>query len=237
MRSKRVRVLGRLGVAAAALLLVAAQGASAAPPPRTASRPAPTRAPQVEGATHLRLPKGLSTAPVQVMVQLAADPVTVADANTDQTMSASQKQQVKNSLKAQQAPVAARIQALGGKVTKSYQSAYNGLRVTIASDKLVDLSAIAGVAGVHAITPKAIDNVHGVPLIGAPQVWDGVNGLHGEGIKIADIDTGIDYTHADLAGPGTVQAYQDALANDTTAADPSMFGPGAPRVKGGTDLV
>ena len=46
------------------------------------------------------------------------------------------------------------------------------------------------------------DNTNGVPLIGAPTVWDGVDGLHGEGMKIAIIDTGIDYTHADFGGPG-----------------------------------
>ena len=47
------------------------------------------------------------------------------------------------------------------------------------------------------------DNTRGVSLIGAPAVWDGVNGLHGEKIKIAVIDTGIDYTHANFGGPGT----------------------------------
>ncbi len=55
-------------------------------------------------------------------------------------------------------------------------------------------------------------NIHGIPLIGAPQVWDGLNGLHGEGIKIADIDTGIDYTHADFGGSGNPADYQTALA-------------------------
>ena len=51
-------------------------------------------------------------------------------------------------------------------------------------------------------------------------VWDGPNGLHGEGIKIGVIDTGVDYTHADFAGPGTAAAYQTALAQDT--ADPTL---------------
>jgi subtilisin family serine protease len=51
-----------------------------------------------------------------------------------------------------------------------------------------------------------LTNVRGVPYIGAPSVWDGVAGLHGEGIKIGIIDTGLDYTHANFGGPGTVGA-------------------------------
>ena len=62
-------------------------------------------------------------------------------------------------------------------------------------------------------------------------------GVRGEGIKIAVIDTGIDYTHANFGGPGTVAAYNAAHATERAPADPALFGPNAPKVKGGTDLV
>ena len=81
------------------------------------------------------------------------------------------------------------------------------------------------------------DNVNGVQLIGAPGVWAGLAGFHGENIKIAVIDTGIDYTHANFGGPGTTAAYAAADAADVLPASPSLFGPAAPRVKGGIDLV
>ena len=61
--------------------------------------------------------------------------------------------------------------------------------------------------------------------------------MHGEGVKVAIIDTGIDYTHANFGGPGTPAAYAAAHANETQPANPSLFGPLAPRVKGGIDLV
>jgi subtilisin family serine protease len=76
-----------------------------------------------------------------------------------------------------------------------------------------------------------------VPFIGAPLVWQGTPGFRGEGMKIAIIDTGIDYTHANFGGPGTVAAFVAAEATSTQPADPALFGPNAPKVKGGTDLV
>jgi subtilisin family serine protease len=54
---------------------------------------------------------------------------------------------------------------------------------------------------------------------------------------VAVIDTGVDYTHANFGGPGTVTAWKTAFAKSTGPADPTLFGPDAPKVKGGVDLV
>ena len=50
-----------------------------------------------------------------------------------------------------------------------------------------------------------------VPLIGAPAVWE--TGLHGDGIKIAILDTGIDAAHPDL----------DDLDDDPGTNDPKVL--------------
>jgi subtilisin family serine protease len=181
--------------------------------------------------------RAMSTRPVTVMVETTGDAVTVAEAKAGHKLSRDERAAIRSRLKDRQAAVAKRVRELGGKVGASYQAAYNGLKVTIATRKVPALNRIDGVAGVHALTPKKFSNVRGVPLIGAPQAWDGVNGFSGQGIKIGIIDTGIDYTHADFGGPGTPAAYDAAHADETQSADPSLFGPDAPRVKGGTDLV
>ncbi len=56
-------------------------------------------------------------------------------------------------------------------------------------------------------------------------------GITGKGIKVGVIDTGIDYTHALLKGPGTEEAYK--------SIDPSQLTPLFPneKVVGGIDLV
>ncbi|WP_426560645.1 S8 family serine peptidase [Angustibacter sp. McL0619] len=188
-------------------------------------------------ATKLKTPIGLSDAQITVVVQLAAPPVALAQAAASSQLSRSQQSDRRAQLKADQRPVVDRARALGGTVLGQYQSAYNGVKVQISRSKVGALSALPGVVGVHEVQLMKPDNVHGVPLIGAPAVWDGVAGKHGEGIKVAIIDTGIDYTHADFGGPGTVAAYTAAHAAETSAADPALFGPGAPKVKGGIDLA
>ena len=79
-------------------------------------------------------------------------------------------------------------------------------------------------------------------MIAAPQAWQTFSGADpGKGIKVADVDSGVDYTHADFGGPGTPEAYAAAHAKaDDVALDPSVsgwFGPAAPKVKGGYDFV
>ncbi len=96
------------------------------------------------------------------------------------------------------------------------------------------LQHIAGVQAVYPIAPKTPSLSYSVQLVHAPQVWsDGVPGDLGENSTIAIIDTGIDYTHADLGGPGTTAAYRTALASDTAA--PTYPDPN--KVLGGYDFV
>jgi len=232
-----------IALAAAALVaLSAVSAAGAASNPIVAPNAGRSFAPVFQ-------PLGISSKPTTVVVQLSGDPITVADSDSATPLSQGQKDSIRSQLRSQQAPVAQRIQALGGHVLASYQAAYNGFKVQIAANQTSALAALPGVTGVYQLPTYKPDNIHGIPLVGGPQVWDPILGgnFHGEGIKIADIDTGIDFTHADFGGPGTPGAY--ALAEASPTADPTStsycmtptltpcFGPLAPKVKGGIDLV
>jgi minor extracellular serine protease Vpr len=184
-----------------------------------------------------KLPPGLDTTPVKVVVLLAGQPVALVEEAAGRKLSRSEKNAVKSQRKNEQGAITSQIVAAGGTILQTFQSALNGIEVQIASNKVNALRSIPGVVDVKGVNRYERDNLIGIPRVQAPAVWSGIPGFRGEGIKIAVIDTGIDYTHANFHGPGTVVAYQAAKATDTLPANPALFGPSAPRVKGGTDLV
>mgnify|MGYP000920886711 CR=1 FL=1 len=184
-------------------------------------------------------PKALdAAATVDVMVQLTGDPVAVVQAKSAKVLKRAQKNQIKAGLRKAQRAVRAGITAKGGRILSQLQSAYNGMRVRVPASRIAALAALPGVAGVHALTPKSVDNTTSVPYLSTADAWQ-YSGVTGAGVKVAIIDTGIDYTHADFGGPGTVEAYQSAKSTSArpVPATSALFGVNAPRIKGGYDFV
>ncbi len=181
-------------------------------------------------------PSSLDKAPVKVIVELSDDPVTVVEAKQDRELDTGQKAAVRDQLKRQQKGVVDTTKKVGGTVLAEMQDAYNGVKVQVSGAELSTLAGLAGVKAVHPVEIHRLDNATSVPYLGVPQVWQDT-GYTGKNIKVGIIDTGIDYTHADFAGPGTTDAFRTALAGEAQAANPALFGPGAPRVKGGWDFV
>jgi minor extracellular serine protease Vpr len=182
-------------------------------------------------------PYGLANGMVTFVLQLTGDPVAVRQANAGRDLTDAEIATIEAQLKGQQDRVATSVKALGGTVIASYQSAYNGVKIRISQDKVDQLAALPNVMAVRTLQVMKPDNTKGIPLIGAPTVWQN-SGFRGERVKIAIIDTGIDYTHANFGGPGTEAAYEAAHGAEAMPADPNLFGPrGHTRVKGGIDLV
>lgn len=173
---------------------------------------------------------------VTVMVEMAGDPVAVVEANAGRELTGAEEEVIKSELRQRQDAVFGQIQTIGGTIRSQMQSAYNGMRVEIPRNQAPALTAIPGVVAVHLVQRYTFEHTTSLPFLGIPSVWQNT-GYTGAGVKVAIIDTGIDYTHANFGGPGTVDAYLKADANDTAAADPALFGPDAPRVKGGYDFV
>lgn len=175
---------------------------------------------------------------VTVMVQLEGDPVAVVQAESTRRLSRAERDAIKAQLKARQDAITDDIAAQGGEVESQLQSAYNGIRVRVSRRDAAGLAALPGVIGVRGLQVQTIENDSSVPFLGVPAVWQST-GFTGEGISVGIIDTGLDYTHANFGGPGTVEAYEAADALDITIGDPGdagLFGPDAPKVMGGFDF-
>lgn len=86
----------------------------------------------------------------------------------------------------------------------------SGVAVRTNPRNVTELEAIPGVTSVHPITPKRPSLSTSIPLQGGPTAWQ--NTHTGAGVKVAIIDTGVDYTHADFGGPGTKPAFEAAKA-------------------------
>ncbi len=129
---------------------------------------------------------------------------------------------------------------VGGQVIYRVQKAYNGIAMMVSQDKIVSIAALPGVKAVHRMTPKYPTALSDIDFLGTRAFWDKAvpapspNGLniHGEGIRVADIDTGLDYIHVDFGGPGSSGYSQ--VANHTTA--PNQYFPSA-KVPGGYDFA
>src|SRR6202451_575260 len=229
----------RLQAAAVAVVSAAlAMGTSSAfAQPSTASRfkPLARTGPIIAHRKPLSL---LANEQVKVVVTMSAQSVAEVRAQAaGHVISPQDHEAIHAQIAQQHGALEPMIVARGGRVLAHYQDALNGMKVQIARGEVPGLSNLPGVVQVVGVLKYKVENVVSVPFIGAPQVWQGVPGLRGEHVKIAVLDTGIDYTHANFGGPGTVAAFAAAAATSTLPADPTMFGPNAPKVKGGTDLV
>jgi minor extracellular serine protease Vpr len=215
-----------LGFLAVALIATAAQAQSVARP--HLSRIAGTA---IQGTP-------LSQRSHTVVLKMAGDSVAVVRSRMpDKQLAEADRLAIQTDLRRQQDAIVPAIEGMGGKVLARFQHAINGIKVQGTPDQIRSFAALPGVVQVKEVRTYSLVNAHSVPFIGAPLAWQGPPGLHGEHVRVAVIDTGVDYTHANFGGPGTVAAWQTAFANSAKPADPTLFGPNAPKVKGGIDLV
>jgi len=180
----------------------------------------------------------LTQRPQTVVLKMTGDPVAVVRSRAPgKQLPEAQRQSIERDLRSRQDTIVPSIQSRGGTVLGQFQHAINGIKVRGTPEQIRAFATLPGVVEVKPVRTYHVVNAESVPFIGAPQAWQGPPGLHGEHIRIAVIDTGVDYTHANFGGPGTVAAWKAAFASSTQPADPALFGPNAPKVKGGTDLV
>lgn len=111
------------------------------------------------------------------------------------------------------------------------QVALNAVLARTTLDALQELAKNPAVTAVRPVKNYEKDLSETVPYIGASTVRK-FYGYDGAGVKVAVLDSGIDYTHAKLGGAGNVRDFE---TNDPTIIEPGTF-PTA-KVVGGYDFT
>ena len=161
-----------------------------------------------------------TTGPIQVVVQLTTAPLAVAyGVNAKQLggkLSPSQERDYLHQLANSQDTVMSQIRSLGGQELGRLSKVLDALIINIDSSQVNALASLPNVASIRPVQTYQIELSDVVPYIGATAVHN--LGFDGTGVRVAVLDSGIDYTHADLGGPGTAAAYTAAYG--TSVDDP-----------------
>jgi minor extracellular serine protease Vpr len=149
----------------------------------------------------------------QIVVRLTEDSVAeIAGAGGD---AAAQEGQL-NVVEAQQSQIVNAVKAIdpNAQVLGSAQIATNTVMVEMNADGLDELAARTDVVTINPVIKYHLALSETVPYIGGTAAHD--MGFTGAGVRVAVIDSGIDYTHAAFGGPGTLEAYEAAYGTDPT---------------------
>jgi hypothetical protein len=211
---KKRHALVAIAVVIGMLMPVAALAQDGAPPRRGLA------AVNDEGVTATVHNREQTSGPVDVVVYLNKRSLARAGAR----MTSAQRARYAASVSELQNKVAAKIEALGGVVVGRFEMLSSGLAVSIDAAKIGDLREIPGVVTVRKAIDYQLELSETVPWIGAAGVQ--ALGVGGAGVDVAVIDTGADYTHVKLGGPGTAEDYVDAYCGPSF--DPTMDGPVSP---------
>jgi minor extracellular serine protease Vpr len=248
----------RLAPLVGAMAIVFASGSAGAAP--TMERAAKRELPASAAALKLEAPvfaRGLTAAHLdpsllsvegdsKVIIRLRSPSVAELGVSDDASVHA------RNNLRNEQAAFLDRARALDpdARVIAQVQLVLNAVFVEVDAAVLPQLANDPAVARIAPVANYELDLSETVPYIGASAVQ--AAGFTGKGIKVAVLDSGIDYTHAAFGGPGTVEFY--AQCYGVSPFDPGWsleqphnsapvgecadyFGPGAPSVVGGYDFV
>jgi len=122
----------------------------------------------------------------------------------------------RSDLAAQQSKMAVSLAGLGAEELARVHVAHNAIAVRVDASQIEQLALLPGVAKVRPVVNYEMSLSETVPYVGGAAVQ--ASGTDGTGVTVAVLDSGIDYTHRNLGGEGTLTAY--AAAHGGPAGDP-----------------
>lgn len=143
----------------------------------------------------------------------------------------------------------AQIEGNGGQVLVRFRTLSSGMVALLPPRQIAIVASLPEVARIGTIQDYEMDLSETVPHVGGSYLHN--LGITGEGINVAVLDSGIDFTHLAFGGPGTDASFESAYFGSNAActegtenvcanqqfANPAYFGPNAPKVKGGYDWL
>ncbi|MBM2822164.1 MAG: hypothetical protein HW413_910 [Thermoleophilia bacterium] len=179
--------------------------------------------PTVDPDWNVPTPLGARAGALNVVVTLVDAPLAVAAKK--QGLSPGQQRQYVSGLNAKQDTLSSQAKGVGAQELARVSKALNAVVFSVNSSKIKDLESLPGIASVRPISDYQLDLNETVPYIGAASVQN--SGVDGTGVRVAVLDSGIDYTHRSFGGPGTAAAYAAAyganLADPKTTARDGLF--------------
>ncbi|HMD82113.1 MAG TPA: S8 family serine peptidase, partial [Anaerolineales bacterium] len=163
---------------------------------------------------------------IDLVVQLLDAPLAVGGGH----LSAGQQRNYIRQLGQKQNTLLNQIRNLGGTEIARVSKALNAVIISIDASQIGALTALPNVRSVRPVGNYELDLTDTVPYIGATEVQ--TEGFDGTGVRVAVLDSGIDYLHYNLGGSGVVADFD---ANNPTVIELGSF-PTA-KVVGGFDFV
>ncbi|MCU0494294.1 MAG: S8 family serine peptidase, partial [Chloroflexaceae bacterium] len=162
---------------------------------------------------------------VEVVVRLGDAPLTQAlraratnERTAASSMSRDQQQAYVADLERDQDGLLAQMQSLGAKEIGRLTHALNAVILSVDAAQLPTIAGMAGVTSVNPLVHYELADREVNDAIGATAAIE--SGVTGRGVKVAVFDSGIDYTHKELSGPGTLEAYARAYCGNEAATAP-----------------
>lgn len=179
--------------------------------------------PTVDSSWNVPAPLGSRAGSLNVVVTLADPPLAVA--TKERGLSPGQQRQYVDGLKGKQDALSGQAQGVGAQELARVDTALNAVVFRVDSSKIAELESLPGIVSVRPISDYALDLSETVPYIGATAVQN--SGFDGTGVRVAVLDSGVDYTHRSFGGAGTAAAYTAAyganIADPKTTTRDSLF--------------